>query len=281
MATLSLPFLPFLQNGNKEQMLLQMLSRLFPFQRVLCHDYWAGNIWALYLFAEKVCKFLAHKYPLLSKFIPSPFPVIGPIHAATCLLIGLIPAMMCAWKAACASASASHLNLRGPNQRQNAFLCCVVYSSMTSFMLAYHVHEKAIMTAIIPMTFLALSSEDYARLFLRMSTVGHFGLMPLLYRPTELFVKLLLNGCYLALSIWILESVHDGIERKANLLRGCDKVGLVVMAFLVAYAECFHTMIFGVDTLEFLPLMMISLFCAIGMVYCWVQSGIMMVKSLD
>jgi alpha-1,3-glucosyltransferase len=151
---------------------------------------------------------------------------------------------------------------------------------MTSFMLAYHVHEKAIMTAIIPMVFLAFTCEDCARLFLRMSTVGHFGLMPLLYEPAEFFVKVLLNGCYLALGIWILEGVH-GKQRKANLLQRCDQVGLAVMVFLVAYAEGFHTILFGDNTLEFLPLMMISFFCAIGMVYCWIQSGIIMVKSLD
>eukprot|EP00979_Chaetoceros_neogracilis_P000169 scaffold51_cov297-Chaetoceros_neogracile.AAC.6 len=58
--------------------------------------------------------------------------------------------------------------------------------------------------------------------------------------------------------------VH-GKQRKANLLQGCDQVGLAMMVFLVAYAEGFHTILFGADTLEFLPLMMISFFCAIGM----------------
>lgn len=217
LATLFLPFLPFLMEG-KDQM-QQLLSRLFPFQRGLCHDYWAGNIWAVYLFLEKLCKFASKVNPILDNALPSQLPEITPSMTAVCLLIGLLPAMYCAYKAA------SIVSLH-TSERQEAILYCTVYSSLSSFMLAYHVHEKAIMTAVIPMTFLAFRSRKGARLFLRLSSFGHFGLMPLLYRPTELLLKVLMNGTYFMICLYVLHRVHGSrsSEKKEEGSSSCSSL---------------------------------------------------------
>eukprot|EP00593_Proboscia_inermis_P013952 CAMPEP_0171304134 /NCGR_PEP_ID=MMETSP0816-20121228/13832_1 /TAXON_ID=420281 /ORGANISM="Proboscia inermis, Strain CCAP1064/1" /LENGTH=60 /DNA_ID=CAMNT_0011784001 /DNA_START=62 /DNA_END=241 /DNA_ORIENTATION=- len=60
------------------------------------------------------------------------------------------------------------------------------------------------MTSIIPMTLLATKSRDHARLFIRLATFGHFGLLPLLFQPREAVFKGLTYGLFLLVSVTLL-----------------------------------------------------------------------------
>jgi alpha-1,3-glucosyltransferase len=201
----ALSFGPYLVLGGIEQ-LPQILARLFPFKRGLCHAYWAPNTWALYNLADKAGIALHSRLPsTLSSLVPLAAAGSGPsftgglVHDSdahrllpnitpgrTLALVGLalLPAMAKLW--------------RRPSQRN--FAACLIYSSFCFFMLSWHVHEKAILMATVPLAPLvfALGTTDSKgqgsptayRLFLLLAMTGHLSLFPLrehLPRSSDIF----------------------------------------------------------------------------------------------
>lgn len=148
---LLIPYVPFVQsyasNGtsiaNETRLVLsQILSRLFPFKRGLCHDYWAGNIWALYLTLEKSIGFAvrgAKKFVNLEDgmswltmitgmvdYYLTPLPTITPLWTAYVSINSVIPGVICSWKIASIqfTSQPSYTSLR----RREALLYVIVFA---------------------------------------------------------------------------------------------------------------------------------------------------------
>lgn len=277
--TLVLPYVPILlatESGHRLDQLLQIFRRLFPYQRGLVHSYWAANVWAVYLFADKCIRIVVGRIGLAAVSASMMhLPDVPPSVCSVLLLIALLPAMIHAWKAA------TNI-LRGKlavDQAASFFASAVVFSAFSGFMLSFHCHEKAILTAVIPLTLLAPQSKEKAQLFLRASTLGHFGILPLLYRPAELGLKTLAYLTYMALSVWVLKmtSCNDDESGSANtskkLTNVWDRIGLLVLLFVYVFMEVLHPLFLSnAERLAFLPLLMTSISCAVGLIICWLIS---------
>jgi len=208
-----------------------------------------------------------------------PFPEPSPPIVAMCLLIGLAPALIYGWTAA--GSNLTRMSNSSSQAGVNAatfFIHAVVFSSFSAFMLGYHVHEKAIMTAIIPMTLLSTRTVESARLFIRTCMFGLFGLLPLLYRTEELLVKSFLYLAWMLFAIYVLESLVFPKD-KGTLLTYIDLVIIAVLSCVFIFMEIVHPVVFMPSgKLEFLPLMKTSVVCSVGLLFCWFQSGAQMIR---
>ncbi|CAH0759185.1 unnamed protein product [Diatraea saccharalis] len=259
----------------------QIISRLFPFKRGLSHAYWAPNFWALYNFADKV---LAHALTragfniskpeavmtggLVQEYEHAVLPSVKPIVTFTLTFITMIPALVKLW----------HL---GADRRYRglSFVRCMIVCATCSFMFGWHVHEKAILMIIIPLSFMAVLGEVDGRLFLILSVVGHYSLFPLLYPKNLLSIKLFILFSHSAIGFSNIPFLYmptklKGPKRRRYfrlpLLNHTETIYLYGLLALFVYENFLHPA-WGLDkTLPFLPLMITSVYCSVGVMYFFI-----------
>jgi len=259
----------------------QVLSRLFPFGRGLCNAYWAPNFWAIYNVLDKV---LARVLGIngtgkgmmtggiVGEFEHVVLPVIKPLYTFILTLAATTPLL---WK------------LLDGTRKGHVFIAALVQCSLCFFMFSWHVHEKAVLMPILLLTLLAGSSMEYAGIFFFGSTVAHYSLFPLLFTPREYPTKLLLVATY-TLAAWVLlPQMHTptsrrrgGLAAEQNWVRQWEGVYLVGLAVLEFYGSWAHERMWGVDRLPFLPLLLTSLYCAIGLLYFFARLYLMFLATL-
>lgn len=269
-------FGPFIAMGQ----LPQVLSRLFPFKRGLCHAYWAPNFWALYNAVDKALIVLGSKLGFTSKNIIGKqasmtgglvgqsehvfLPSVPPVVTMVLTLLSIMPALLHVW-----------FRPSGVT----GFLRCLILCAFGSFLFGWHVHEKAILMVIIPLSLLAVVDRPAARVFLILSTTGHLSLFPLLFRPQETPIKICLMLMFTIFTFYSLCAVHCGESSKTSSISALFTLpivewyeawylyGLVGLKF---YCSAIHPLTVLSLKLPFLPLMLTSVYCAVGVVWGWI-----------
>lgn len=233
----------------------QVFSRLFPFKRGLCHAYWAPNFWALYNFADKILSIIkksktysSNTRGLVQTFDHVELPSVQPIVTFVITAVLMVPCLI-------------KLCFQKSREDLGSFVKPLVICAATSFMFGWHVHEKAILMAIIPLTLIAWESEKNAKFFIFLSIVGHYSLFPLLFKPNLTIIKLSMFLGYTFLSFYFLKNV-----KKIPVL---EKIYLIGLGFVFLYEHVIQYVI-GLDkNFPFLPLMLTSVYCAVGISYFW------------
>uniref|UniRef100_A0A2K5DIA9 Alpha-1,3-glucosyltransferase n=1 Tax=Aotus nancymaae TaxID=37293 RepID=A0A2K5DIA9_AOTNA len=240
----------------------QVFSRLFPFKRGLCHAYWAPNFWALYNALDKVLsviglklKFLdPNKIPKASmkvQFQHTVLPSVTPWQRLYAQLIAILPSIFCLW-----------FKPQGPR----GFLRCLILCALSSFMFGWHVHEKAILLAILPMSLLSVGKAGDASVFLILTTTGHYSLFPLLFTAPELPIKILLM---LLFTIYSISSLKTLFRKEKPLFNWMETFYLLGLGPLEVCCEFVFPLTSWKLKYPFIPLLLTSVYCALGITYAW------------
>ena len=151
-------------------------------------------------------------------------------------------------------------------------------------MFGWHVHEKASLMVTVPMAIALalddanLGGEDGARRFafhageyIFVSTVANYAMSPLLFQPREWPIKTLMQviGLVVTRGLLRLKAHRKGTDVDASspvVLLGQFQWAylLIGLPALEVYGTWGHGVLFGTGRMEFLPLMLVSVYCAVG-----------------
>jgi len=260
---------PFIYMGQ----LLQLVSRLFPVKRGLCHAYWAANFWAFYNIGDKSAYIAARKLGIIFNSTETAsmtgglvaqqrfqvLPNISPLITAVVTIVTMMPVLLKIWYKSAV---------------RNLFLPGLILCAYSSFLFGYHVHEKAIIIVVLPLTLLVPNDVTYARVYVIVQTVGHYALFPLLYKSAETPIKLSIFMLFTIISIcWMKElprlKVHTSSSFGLPFVRWYEALYLYGLIPLYIFTDILHPYMAIATNFPFLPLLMTSLYCAMGVHWSW------------
>lgn len=262
-------FGPFASMGQLDQ----IKTRLFPFSRGLCHAYWAPNAWALYSFADRLLITVAPRLKLSIDEAAVQSVTRGLVGNTSFVVLPNVTKEHCFGLTFAFQLVALTKLWIKPDW--DTFVGAITLCGYASFLFGWHVHEKAILLVLIPFSLLALKDRRYLGAFRPLAVAGHVSLFPLLFTAAEFPIKTGYTIFWLILFLCAFNRLAPASNRPRVFL--LDRFSLVYIAFsipLVAYCSLIHGAVFG-NRYEFLPLMLISTYSAVGVVGSW--AGFMVV----
>ncbi|XP_034489946.1 probable dolichyl pyrophosphate Glc1Man9GlcNAc2 alpha-1,3-glucosyltransferase [Drosophila innubila] len=257
---------PFLLSiGPFWRQLPQLMSRLFPFKRGLTHAYWAPNIWALYNTADKLAvsalkRSLPNAAPSTSSGLVQEvkhvvLPNITPSITFALTFLFMLPILL------------KLFLTKTREQAKLVFLRAVVLCACSSFMFGWHVHEKAILMCLVPLCLLAVVDRRDAKYAYILSVAGYFSLFPLLFEVDLLVPRYSLYLAYMAMMYGQLERMYKP-KPKFHILEWLYFLGFLAIPI---YEHVVSRML-GLHTrLPFMPLLLTSVYSALGVLYFFVR----------
>ncbi|GAB4862007.1 hypothetical protein Ancab_037261 [Ancistrocladus abbreviatus] len=282
-------FGPFVYHGQ----MLQVIHRMFPFGRGLCHAYWAPNFWVFYIIVDKLLAFSLGKLGfniqrpdasftggLVGDSSPfSVLPQVTPLATFSLVLLAISPCLFKAWK----------------DPQPKKITRWIAYAYTCGFLFGWHIHEKASLHFVIPLAIVAVDSRNDASHYFMLSIVSCYSLFPLLFEAREYPVKVLLlllhsilawhgfcsqfSGMAMVEAATFLQKGNTESRSKSSSVAvskdGKFSIGWIERAYLLGlvaveiWGQFLHP-VFLKDKLPFLPLMLISVYCAFGMMYSWI-----------
>lgn len=285
-AVFSVAFGPFIYYN----VIPNLFARLFPFSRGLTHAYWAPNIWAIYSFLDRILIQVYLKVPLLraplhtifmfnkdfltdSKLLKnSTRGIVGDIEF---LILPTITPKLTFYLTLFYQVMALIPLFLQPNFYR--FIGAMTLCGYSSFLFGWHVHEKAILIVIFPITFLVTRDKRLLSPFNLLISCGYVSLFPLIYTCEEWLIKVTFTLFWYIVYYFQFRKVvrvcnnsskESGfllVERLTNLYI----LGLFPVVSVVALIEMFEHKFEILRKLEFMKLMFVSVYCGVGIISSW------------
>lgn len=267
----------------------EMAERLFPFCRGLTHAYWAPNVWALYAFVDRVLIQLYKRVPLLKiplkkifQFNPKLLEDKKLLLSTTRGLVGdieflilpkITPKLTFLLTLFYQIMALIPLFLQPTFER---FIGALTLCGYASFLFGWHVHEKAVLIIIFPISFLVTRDKRLLSSFNLLASCGYVSLFPLIFTAEEWLIKVVFTLLWYIIFYFHFRKVvrvpshlteQSGImlDRVSNLFI----LGLIPVIVLTSLIDLFQHKFEVLRQLEFLKLMVYSVYCGFGIISSW------------